>query len=185
MIFKKFISWLPDEMPETTEAIVLVSECGSVIKKLPYKRWSKKNGSYSNVKEHVYKVSTNRGKFRNREDNYLCVHINDKAYSVHQVVARAFLPNPEMKAQVNHIDGNKRNNHVSNLEWCTNEENMSHAIKNGLVKKTQNKYSDDYILKAKKALDQGMLCRDLKRKMGITFETVRVRLKKIESSFSS
>ena len=55
-----------------------------------------------------------------------------KQYRVHQLVAKAFIPNPEKKPIINHLDGNKENNHVSNLEWCTQSENMIHAYKNGL-----------------------------------------------------
>lgn len=55
-----------------------------------------------------------------------------KAFSIHRLVALAFIPNPENKTQVNHIDGNKLNNHVSNLEWVTNQENHNHKMKNGL-----------------------------------------------------
>lgn len=79
------------------------------------------------VRQTVYKLHNDR-------DGYKMAGISGKNIKVHRAVAEAFIPNPENKQQVNHIDGDKSNNRVDNLEWATQEENMQHASRNGLAK---------------------------------------------------
>lgn len=61
-----------------------------------------------------------------------------KRLTIHRIVAQVFIPNTLNKPQVNHKDGNKLNNCVDNLEWCTRSENQLHAWKNGLQVFTDN-----------------------------------------------
>ena len=62
------------------------------------------------------------------------IHVDHKPQcrKVHREVALAFIPNPDNLPEVNHIDGNKENNHVSNLEWCTRSHNVKHSFDTGL-----------------------------------------------------
>ena len=79
--------------------------------------------------DYILKQSLNR-------KGYSIVYLDEngktKIKTVHRLVANAFIDNPNNKPQVNHIDGNKQNNKVDNLEWVTNQENQIHAVKMGL-----------------------------------------------------
>ena len=59
---------------------------------------------------------------------------NRETVRVSRLIAEEFIPNPDNKPEVNHIDGNKHNNNVSNLEWVSKKENVRHAWDNGLAK---------------------------------------------------
>ena len=97
-----------------------------------------------------FKISNDGQVYSKRTNKIIKTRLNKKGYKdfttrlngrkgkslnlrVHRMVAKAFIPNPHNKSMVNHIDGNKTNNHVSNLEWCTNQENTIHAYGNGLI----------------------------------------------------
>lgn len=76
----------------------------------------------------------------NHNKNYkrIALNKNKKQHHLyfHRLLAYAFIPNPENKPFINHIDGNPSNNLISNLEWCTQKENVQHAYRTGLSKST-------------------------------------------------
>ena len=75
---------------------------------------------------------------RNGERRYFAVMLshNNKSFcrKVHRMVAEAFIPNPDNLPEINHKDGNRANNQVSNLEWCTRKANVQHSWREGLAK---------------------------------------------------
>ena len=72
--------------------------------------------------------------YKPHHSGYIYVRVNKDKYALHRLVAFTFLENPENKAYVNHIDGNKTNNRLVNIEWNTPNENSLHSHKTGLTK---------------------------------------------------
>ena len=77
-------------------------------------------------------------------DGYTFMTISGKQIPIHRFVANAFIPNPENKPEINHKDGNKKNNCVDNLEWVTRSENQKHAADNNLQPKGLSTYTGKF-----------------------------------------
>lgn len=101
--------------------------------------------NYDITKEGIIINLKTKKEYKGKKDNrgYLTFHttINKKCYhwGIHKLLALKYIPNPENYPVINHIDGNKLNNSLDNLEWCTIGYNLKHAYKLGL-KKPYNKY---------------------------------------------
>ena len=106
-----------------------VSETGKIRRKKGKTIY--KDGRVADFSQTILKQSENK-------KGYFKVYLskNSKKYikTVHRIVAETFIPNPKNKKTVNHIDCNKKNNKIENLEWLTNKENMRHAFDNGIFK---------------------------------------------------
>lgn len=123
-------------------------------------------------------MALHKGKELRPNDNgngYKLVFLTDsnkhprKAYKIHRLVADTFLPNPDNKPEVNHIDANKNNNAVCNLEWATRSENSRHCFK--YVRPT--KVNDDDKTQIRLLRHAGASVIDIAKQFNITGSYVR------------
>lgn len=138
-------------------------------------------GKLRNIKTGtIYKQHTNKCGYKT-----VCVSCggrkSKKLFRIHVCVAEAFIPNPKNLPYVNHIDGDKANNNVDNLEWVNQSENILHAIRMGLIiiKKGEANHSAklsqdkvDYIRKVYKPYDKKYGRNALARKFGVSHTTI-------------
>lgn len=106
---------------ETTYENYLISKCGKV---------------YSLKRNKIMKPSIITSGYEKIMIKNKKIKLN-KNVTVHRLVAETFIPNPNNLPCVNHIDGNKRNNDINNLEWCNQKENIRHSWDNKLSKYTK------------------------------------------------
>lgn len=120
----------------------------------------KKWNGYRTVNERILKAKIDRGGYQMVG---LCSYGKHKNMLVHRLVACAFLPNPDNLPQVNHIDENKLNNNVSNLEWCTREYNNNYGSRTQRAAKANSK--------SVKCLETGIVypsAKDVERQLGFS-----------------
>jgi hypothetical protein len=87
-------------------------------------------------------------------------------HTVHRLVAMAYIPQQDYTLQVNHIDGNKLNNHYKNLEWVTLQENIQHSVEHGL-RDSQKLYTDEQICNVCRLLENGLRNKDIADMTGV------------------
>lgn len=161
----------PQEYPNKTEqwgdipgyeGLYKVSTHGN-IKSLP------RNGTTKTPRVLLLKTTQN-----NRKEVGLNKNNIKTSHLVHRLVAKTFIPNPTNKPCINHKDGNPQNNNLSNLEWCTYSENMSHAFRTGLHslkgdRHNNRKLNSDQVreIRALWATSPAIMHKDIAKKYGV------------------
>ena len=141
--------------------------------------------------ENKYQIS-NTGKVRNKKTGLILKpKYNQKGYQyvnlsvdrhksikwyIHRLVGFHFIPNPENKPQVNHIDGNPSNNNVDNLEWVTNEENQRHAVLNNLHFQGEthkdSKFTNESVKLLPRLIEIGFSVKDINNLTGVAVQNL-------------
>lgn len=139
----------------------------------------------------VFDISLNR--FKSKIKHYkgyikysFTINGKDKKLFAHRIVLETFCPVENMEnLQVNHIDGDKTNNNLSNLEWCTQSENQKHAFKNGLlsrsgVKNSQAKLNESQVIEIANMLKNHVSYNTISKIFNISKSTIsKIRSKSL------
>lgn len=140
------------------EGIYEVSNFGNVRTHKNKKSWSKRHNTWR-----YWKQRNLKNKMPNGRDVRVSLWKdgNVKDWLVHRLVAYAFIPNTDAtKNCINHIDGNPKNNHVENLEWCNHKENNNHAFDKRLISTSKEttllRLSDNKIFKFRSMAKAGL-----------------------------
>jgi hypothetical protein len=159
------------------EGLYSVSNLGRVLSHKRHIRISacdRKKEHFIEIKEKVCRANKGNGGYLYHgltKDGIL------KSIKVHRMVAMAFIPNPEGHPQVNHKDGNKQNNLLENLEWCTSRENLIHALRTGLrsakgEKNAAHVRTEEQVRECKRLLATGLSCTDVGKITGVPMKAV-------------
>lgn len=103
------------------------------------------------------------------DKGYVRVKINGRDVKYHRVVAQELVPNPNNKPCVNHIDGDKTNNHPSNLEWVTYKENTRHSYDSGLQRA---KLDENKVLEARWLYEVGVRQTEIAKAYGVSAKCI-------------
>ena len=115
-----------------------------------------------------------------------CKNSKTQSFRIHRLVALYFIDNPSNYPEVNHIDGNKENYSIENLEWCTRSQNMKHGHSLGLI--FTNKASEavkiiteEKLIIIKKMKNLGFTLKEMSCISGVTISTIHSRLNSLEN----
>lgn len=161
--------WLPVKNYENRYEVSNHGRVRSFTRTVHYRR-SKRAVAFDRVQQGtMLKPSTSH--FGSRQV-CLAADYKVKNCSVHRLVAEVFIKNPHPRSftEINHIDGNRANNHVNNLEWCNHAINMQHAVDNGLLKDRENRQKINYIdaIKIRNLYDNGISQMKIAAKYGLS-----------------
>lgn len=113
------------------------------------------------------------------KSGYIQVNLGSKLkVYIHRVVAECYLEGFDLSLDVNHIDGNKENNHFTNLEWISHNKNMKHARQTGLIKSIQGsknykaKLTEDDVINIRRLFKEGKNYSELSKLYGISYSGI-------------